>query len=897
MKDQRRSRKQMAIFVGVSIVAHVAILLCVPVGANNESVGKKLVREIKEKSIEFVKIVKPKPKPKPVVVPKQKPKPKPRPRRRRIVRRTPTPPKPEEKTLEARVLPPPEPEPVDEPAPEPTPDAQPEPEPVVQPEPEAPPAPEPEPEPIEIPKATPTIPDEVVVPVTEPEPTPTIDTSDMVAMAPQPITEGPKTDPTNVPGPPEPGRVIVSTEQPTAPSAPDLGNPEVTRPEPASGGDAKRAPQIGLDLGVEDRSSLPGQEHRIGVSEEIAGTGGPRPLKVSPNPGGSTGGAPRVALRPRRDDVTTGPLVRSGVANGRPDAPGAAEGATRGPGAPDSKRMPGNPGPLNGITTGTGPNAEPSPGSGDTPGLAAPGNAVDVMTSPTSDMVASLPGADGFDAGGTGGGGGGDIVFSGGGLGALVAGGPGGDGGPGGGGGSGMGKSAPRLGSPWGGPGGAILYARDGSGGAGPGGYASGDGGEGGGTGGGIGDGDGTGVGGGIGDDAGPGSGMGEPIRVAMAGPGGGYGHGDSPLPVGFPDGTTTDGAPGFAWLEPGLGRSGGSGPGLFGGPHGRGSGGGYPGRGDKSSPGFGGVPGGMGVDIPAPSVAGGGGGGGGDQPGGLGIFGPLTVGGGPGGTGGPGDLVALAKRVAGIPVLPAGLVGTLGGLAGGGDGPGGRGIGGGIVGKQAPTGIYADLVGTYDVPVGVTNSDYNTDEVSVLNLLGVMRERTNVRVEINQRYVPLEYEAIKDQPLLWISGHKAFAWTPEERTALRKYVENGGTILAEDCHGPFNQVFPDEIRRVFGEELEPVPMDDELFRSFYVIDELPAGDVQERLPIQGLRTKGGRLGVIYSRNDYSDAWKVPKGSYVPDETKEQAFRMGINWYVYILAHWRQGQAAAAATP
>ena len=53
---------------------------------------------------------------------------------------------------------------------------------------------------------------------------------------------------------------------------------------------------------------------------------------------------------------------------------------------------------------------------------------------------------------------------------------------------------------------------------------------------------------------------------------------------------------------------------------------------------------------------------------------------------------------------------------------------------------------------------------------------------------------------------------------------------------------------------------------------------VQERLPIQGLRTKEGRLGVIYSRNDYSDAWKVPKGSYVPDATKEQAFRMGINW-------------------
>jgi hypothetical protein len=218
--------------------------------------------------------------------------------------------------------------------------------------------------------------------------------------------------------------------------------------------------------------------------------------------------------------------------------------------------------------------------------------------------------------------------------------------------------------------------------------------------------------------------------------------------------------------------------------------------------------------------------------------------------------------------------------------GPGG-GIGG-PGGKQAPGGIYADLVGTFDLPVGVTNSDYNTDEVSVLNLLGVMRERTNVKVTITNRYVPLQYDAIKDAPLLWVSGHKPFNWTPAEREALRKYVQNGGTILAEDCHGPFGEVFQDEVRRIFGQELDPVPMSDDLFRSFYVMDKLPPGDVRERLPIKGLRTKDGRLGVIYSPNDYSDSWKVPRGSYVPDEGKEQAYRIGINMYVYILAHWKQ---------
>jgi hypothetical protein len=399
-------------------------------------------------------------------------------------------------------------------------------------------------------------------------------------------------------------------------------------------------------------------------------------------------------------------------------------------------------------------------------------------------------------------------------------------------------------------------------------------------------------VGTGQGDGAGPGSGPGEPILIAMAGPGGGYGTGDTPLPLGWPGGTDTTGAPGFPWLEPGLGIGGGGGEGPFGGPHGIGDGGGFPGLGGKLAPGFGGVPGGTGLDVPRPRLAGGGGGGGSDVPGGPGLFGPLTVGGPPGGTGT--GLVAMARRGLGIPILPGSVTQPLLGLHGG---PRGTASGTGAVGKGAPGGIYADLVGTFDVPVGVTNSDYNTDEVSVLNLLGTMRERTNVRVKVTSEYVSLDYEEIKNTPILWISGHRPLTWTAEERAALRKYVENGGTILAEDCHGPFNQVFPDEMRRIFGEELEPVPLEDELFKSFYVMDELPPGDVKERLPIRGLRMPDGRLGVIYSQNDYSDSWKIPRGSYVGDAEKEQAFRMGVNWYVYILAHWRRGQGQPTAAP
>ena len=88
-------------------------------------------------------------------------------------------------------------------------------------------------------------------------------------------------------GPRAPGRRIDSTEQPKAPSAPDIGDPEVTRPAPASGGDPKRRPQIGLEIGGrEDRSALPGTRHRLGAPERIAGPGGPVGAMASINEAG-----------------------------------------------------------------------------------------------------------------------------------------------------------------------------------------------------------------------------------------------------------------------------------------------------------------------------------------------------------------------------------------------------------------------------------------------------------------------------------------------------------------------------------------------------------------------------------------------------------------------------------
>ncbi len=204
----------------------------------------------------------------------------------------------------------------------------------------------------------------------------------------------------------------------------------------------------------------------------------------------------------------------------------------------------------------------------------------------------------------------------------------------------------------------------------------------------------------------------------------------------------------------------------------------------------------------------------------------------------------------------------------------------------QGPGGLDVGVAGTFDMPIGVTGSDYQADAGGIPNLLAEVRNRTNVHVTLQQRTVPLTLAAMSNTPVIWMTGHKAFSFTPEERETLRKYVAQGGTILAEDCHGAFKECFEREIREIFGKPLRDLPTSHEVYRSHYVLGSTPAGDMGERYLLQGLDV-GGRLGVIYSRNDYCGCWDGA-GGWVQPGSREPAFQIGTNLFVYIVAHWNK---------
>ncbi|MBN1344931.1 MAG: DUF4159 domain-containing protein [Phycisphaerae bacterium] len=128
------------------------------------------------------------------------------------------------------------------------------------------------------------------------------------------------------------------------------------------------------------------------------------------------------------------------------------------------------------------------------------------------------------------------------------------------------------------------------------------------------------------------------------------------------------------------------------------------------------------------------------------------------------------------------------------------------------------------------------------------------------------------EAPILYFTGHRFPRFREEEVRKLRKFVELGGTIVAEACCG--TKAFVDGFRAFaaegFGEwPLRPLDPDHPLYNSMY---ELKQGDFE----LEGIDL-GCRTSVIFSPRDLSCLWEqgdIPILS-------ERAFQMGANIAAY----------------
>lgn len=181
---------------------------------------------------------------------------------------------------------------------------------------------------------------------------------------------------------------------------------------------------------------------------------------------------------------------------------------------------------------------------------------------------------------------------------------------------------------------------------------------------------------------------------------------------------------------------------------------------------------------------------------------------------------------------------------------------------------------------------DWYANPSGLPNLLSFISERTGLPVASAPARVTLTDPRLRNYPFLYLTGHGNIRLSDREVVALRRYLDGGGFLHADDNYG-LDESFRREILRVYPDgELTEIPHDHPVYHVFYSFPSgLPKVHEHDGQPAQGLGiVRDGRLVVFYSyESDLGNGWEDAEVHGSAPEVREQALRMGANLFVYAM--------------
>ena len=182
---------------------------------------------------------------------------------------------------------------------------------------------------------------------------------------------------------------------------------------------------------------------------------------------------------------------------------------------------------------------------------------------------------------------------------------------------------------------------------------------------------------------------------------------------------------------------------------------------------------------------------------------------------------------------------------------------------------------------------DWYANPSALPNLLTALRERTTLPVAERERVVTLTGPELWDVPYIYMTGHGNVHFSDIELRNLRRYLEQGGFLHADDNYG-MDKSFRREIARVFPDHpLVEVPLTHPIYNLVYAFPRgIPKIHEHDGLPAQGFGIfLGDRLVVYYSyQSDLGNGWEDPEVYHDPAELREAALRMGVNLFTYAVS-------------
>ena len=195
-----------------------------------------------------------------------------------------------------------------------------------------------------------------------------------------------------------------------------------------------------------------------------------------------------------------------------------------------------------------------------------------------------------------------------------------------------------------------------------------------------------------------------------------------------------------------------------------------------------------------------------------------------------------------------------------------------------------------------VHNGGWRPAPYALPNLAGHLSARASVDVVTKAEPIRLDQPSLFEHPIIYMAGQHDFALKPEERTALKRYLERGGFLFADACcgRGAFDKAFRRLMSDLFGSDaLDPLPKTHPILSGQigYDISHVTYQPIvrQERPDLTRPELYGvevnGRTAVVYSPYDIGCALEAHKGYHCRGYVTADAQRVGVNIVLYALSY------------
>ncbi len=170
---------------------------------------------------------------------------------------------------------------------------------------------------------------------------------------------------------------------------------------------------------------------------------------------------------------------------------------------------------------------------------------------------------------------------------------------------------------------------------------------------------------------------------------------------------------------------------------------------------------------------------------------------------------------------------------------------------------------------------------------LSSVQKNTTINTARRFKSIKLGSNNLFKFPFAVITGESDFHFTLQERKNIKKYITNGGFILASaGCSSEkFDRAFKREMKRVFGKNcFNDLPMDHPVFSTVNKIEKLELKAMSSKPKLTGLEING-KIAVIYSHHGLNDTAHAEGCCCCGANEIVNALNVNINILVYALLH------------